>query len=54
MEALAHRIHVSLTAESAPQSYDDSRLMTDHPAVLGAFGIINDDGCRYDNHETDA
>lgn len=31
---------VYLAAESAPDSYTNSRYMTDHPAVLGAFGMM--------------
>ncbi len=34
-----------LAAESSPDSYSNQRLMTDHPAVLGAYGMI--DGSNY-------
>ncbi|TRZ45419.1 hypothetical protein DMZ48_04620 [Robertkochia solimangrovi] len=33
---------VYLAAESAPDSYTNPRYMTDHPSVLGAFGMLPD------------
>jgi len=41
LSALPNKDGLYLAAESAQDSYTNERLMTDHPAVLGAFGMIN-------------
>ena len=37
---LAHKDGLYLAAESAPDSYTNTRYMGDHPSVLGAYGMI--------------
>ena len=37
---LAQKDGVYLAAESAPDSYENTRYMSDHPAVLGAYGMM--------------
>ncbi|MBQ6681488.1 MAG: hypothetical protein IJM78_04595 [Prevotella sp.] len=37
---LAHKDNLYLAAETAPQTYSDSRFTQDHMAVLGALGIF--------------
>jgi protein-glucosylgalactosylhydroxylysine glucosidase len=40
LSPLAQADRKYLAAESAPDSYSNSRYMTDHPAVLGAYGVL--------------
>lgn len=40
LSPLAEREGLYLAAESAPDTYNDERLTSDHPAVLGACGIL--------------
>lgn len=52
LSPLAYKDSLYLAAESAPQTYKDIRFTSDHPAVLGAVGIlpqnrlVNDDIMR--------
>ena len=52
LSPLAYKDSLYLAAESAPQTYQDIRFTSDHPAVLGAVGIlpqnrlVNDDIMR--------
>lgn len=45
LSQLPQKDSLYIAAESAPDSYINQRLMTDHPAVLGAYGMI--DGSNY-------
>ncbi|MBK5719853.1 hypothetical protein JGH11_03105 [Dysgonomonas sp. Marseille-P4677] len=40
LSVLAEKDGLYLAAESAPQTYQDSRFTSDHMAVLGAYGIL--------------
>jgi hypothetical protein len=40
LSPLAKKDNLYLAAESAPDSYTNARFMTDHPMVLGAFGMV--------------
>ncbi len=40
LSPLAQKDGLYLAAESAPDSYENPRFMSDHPAVLGAFGML--------------
>lgn len=40
LSSLASKDGLYLAAESAPQTYQDRRFTSDHPAVLGAYGIL--------------
>jgi hypothetical protein len=40
LSPLASKDGLYLAAESAPQTYRDVRFTSDHPSVLGAFGIL--------------
>jgi len=50
LAVLAAKDGLYLTAESAPQTYQDSRFTSDHMAVLGAYGVLPK--CRLFNKET--
>ena len=40
LSPLAQKDELYLAAESAPDSYTNARYQTDHPMVLGAYGMI--------------
>jgi len=40
LSSLAQKNGIYLAAESAPDSYTNPRFMTDHPMVLGAYGLL--------------
>ncbi|MCB0843287.1 MAG: hypothetical protein KDE26_08550 [Bacteroidetes bacterium] len=40
LSPLPHNDSLYLAAESAPDSYTTERYMTDHPSVLGAYGML--------------
>ena len=40
LSPLPHNGSLYLAAESAPDSYTTERYMTDHPSVLGAYGML--------------
>lgn len=40
LSALPQKDNLYLAAESAPDSYVNPKLMTDHPAVLGVYGFL--------------
>lgn len=50
LSTLKEKDGLYLAAESAPQTYHDTRFTSDHPAVLGAYGILPK--CRLYNTET--
>lgn len=40
LAALAHKDGLYLAAESAPDTYTNERMISDHPAVTGAVGVL--------------
>ncbi|MCL2026972.1 MAG: hypothetical protein FWG79_00635 [Bacteroidales bacterium] len=44
LSPLAQKDGMYLAAESAPDTYENFRLISDHPAVLGAFGVFPENG----------
>ena len=40
LSGFAHKDGLYLAAESAPDSYENTEYYSDHPMVLGAFGIM--------------
>ncbi|MFH0990369.1 MAG: hypothetical protein V1799_10190 [bacterium] len=44
LSSLPQKDDLYLAAESAPDSYSNPRLMTDHPAVLGIYGMLDGSG----------